>query len=346
MPGTEEPFRGVNLRMYLGREPSFPNPSANFGSEFRRRVILMKSILKKISACAIMAGCISMLSMGVNADTLLKTGSKGNEVYTIQSKLKNWSYTSSNPDGIYGSQTKSAIMYFQRKNGLTADGIAGYWTLSKLGMANVNSTLKNGSYGISVTKLQTALNNKGYSAGQADGIFGSKTYNAVINFQKASGLTPDGVAGPITQTKLYASNEAATVSTMASRGTSTTQQMSTDLYWLSRIIHAEAEAEPYKGKVAVGNVIINRVRSTSFPSTVKGVIFEYYKGIPQFSPVAEGTIYNTPNAESIAAAKEALNGVRPVGSSTYFFNPDKSAGTWIVQNKTYVMRIGNHVFYK
>jgi N-acetylmuramoyl-L-alanine amidase len=118
------------------------------------------------------------------------------------------------------------------------------------------------------------------------------------------------------------------------------------LYWLSRIIHAEAEAEPYSGKVAVGNVILNRVKSGLFPNTVKGVIFDYYEGIPQFSPVADGTIYNSPDADSIQAAKDALNGVNYVGTATYFFNPDKAEGTWIVQNKTYVKRIGNHVFYK
>lgn len=307
----------------------------------------MKKILKKISIYATIAGCIAMLTIGVNADTLMKTGSRGNEVYTMQTKLKKWGYTTSNPDGVFGSNTKNAVVYFQRKHGLVADGVVGYWTLSKLGMANVNSTLKSGSRGASVTKLQTALNNKGYSAGKADGIYGYRTYKAVVAFQKASGLTPDGIAGPITQTKLYLSSPTATTAaTTASRGTSTTQQMSTDLYWLSRIIHAEAEAEPYKGKVAVGNVIMNRVKSSAFSNTIKGVIFEYYQGIPQFSPVADGTIYNNPNAESIAAAKEAYNGSRPVGSCTYFFNPAKSAGTWIVKNKTYVTRIGNHVFYK
>ncbi|HOS70797.1 MAG TPA: cell wall hydrolase, partial [Bacillota bacterium] len=95
-----------------------------------------------------------------------------------------------------------------------------------------------------------------------------------------------------------------------------------------------------------GNVILNRVKSSSFPNTVKGVIFEYYKGIPQFSPVADGTIYNDPNADSIKAAKAAFNGTSYVGNATYFFNPNKSEGTWIVNNKTFVIRIGNHVFYK
>lgn len=201
--------------------------------------------------------------------------------------------------------------------------------------------LKFGSRGSSVVQLQKTLNAKGFSVGTADGIYGKKTENAVIRFQQANRLIIDGIAGRQTQTKLFGSTSAITT---AARGTSS--QSATDLYWLSRIIHAEAEAEPYSGKVAVGNVIVNRVNSGLFPNTVKNVIFEYYKGIPQFSPVAEGTIYNSPNADSIKAAKAALAGTNYVGNATYFFNPDKSEGTWIVKNKTLVKRIGNHVFYR
>ncbi len=195
--------------------------------------------------------------------------------------------------------------------------------------------LKFRSRGAGVVHLQKELNNKGFSVGAADGIYGLKTENAVIRYQQTYGLRIDGIAGRQTQTKLFGS--------AASRGTS---YSSTDLYWLSRIIHAEAEAESYTGKVAVGNVILNRVKSSSFPNTVKGVIFEYYKGIPQFSPVADGTIYNNPNSDSIKAAKAAFSGTNVVGNSTYFFNPDKSEGTWIVKNKSMEKRIGNHVFYK
>ena len=197
--------------------------------------------------------------------------------------------------------------------------------------------LKFGSRGTAVVKLQQALINKGFSPGAADGIYGKMTENAVIKYQQANKLRIDGIAGRETQSRLFAA------AAVASRGTSYT---SADLYWLSRIINAEAEAESYTGKVAVGNVILNRVKSSSFPNTVKGVIFEYYKGIPQFSPVADGTIYNDPNADSIKAAKAAFSGTSYAGNATYFFNPDKSEGTWIVNNKTFVKRIGNHVFYK
>jgi N-acetylmuramoyl-L-alanine amidase len=199
--------------------------------------------------------------------------------------------------------------------------------------------LRYGSTGSAVSRLQSALVTTGYLNGAVDGIYGYYTRGAVIRFQTAKGIRIDGIAGNQTQSLLYS-----IASQTTSRGTTTTA--ATDLYWLSRIINAEAEAEPYNGKVAVGNVILNRVHSSDFPNTIKGVIFDYYQGIPQFSPVADGTIYNTPSADSIRAAKDALTGVRPVGSATYFFNPDKASGSWIVANKTFVMRIGNHVFYR
>ena len=201
-------------------------------------------------------------------------------------------------------------------------------------------TLRFGSKGSEVVKLQQALKNKGYYSSTVDGSFGRITERAVISFQKDNKLLVDGIAGKQTQSALYAS----TVSTASTVSRSTTRN--DDVYWLSRIIHAEAGAEPYQGKVAVGNVVLNRVKSKDFPNTIYNVIFEYYKNIPQFSPVADGTIYNTPSSESIKAANEALNGARPVGNATYFFNPNKAAGSWIVNNKSYVTKIGGHVFYQ
>lgn len=198
--------------------------------------------------------------------------------------------------------------------------------------------LKYGSKGTSVVNLQQTLINQGYLKDKADGIYGLRTERAVINFQLANNIRIDGIAGNQTQFLLFPK--------VISRGTIERSIDSTDLYWMSRIINAEAEAESYNGKTAVGNVIMNRVKSKEFPNTVKGVIFEYYKGIPQFSPVENGTIYNNPSSESIKAAKDALNGVKPVGAATYFFNPDKASGKWIVENKSYVMKIDDHVFYQ
>ena len=116
-------------------------------------------------------------------------------------------------------------------------------------------------------------------------------------------------------------------------------------YWLARIIQAESGAEPYRGKLAVGNVILNRVASTDFPNSIYGVIFDRKNGV-QFTPVANGTIYNTPSAESIRAAEECLAGTRVVGNCLYFFNPKTATkASWIVQNCRYYTSIGDHDFY-
>ena len=119
---------------------------------------------------------------------------------------------------------------------------------------------------------------------------------------------------------------------------------STDLYWLSRIISAEARGEPFSGQIAVGNVVLNRVRSSQFPNTVKGVIFDTKYGT-QFSPVASGTIYNTPTSSAIMAAKICLEGYSLSTRMLYFYNPKIAASSWIGRTRPYIMTIGNHKFY-
>ncbi len=118
----------------------------------------------------------------------------------------------------------------------------------------------------------------------------------------------------------------------------------TDLYWLSRIISAEARGEPFAGQIAVGNVVLNRVRSSQFPNTVKDVIFDTKYGT-QFSPVASGTIYQTPTAAAVRAAKICLEGYSLSNTILYFYNPAIATSTWIGRTRPYVMTIGNHKFY-
>jgi N-acetylmuramoyl-L-alanine amidase len=113
-----------------------------------------------------------------------------------------------------------------------------------------------------------------------------------------------------------------------------------DAYLLAQIIHAEANSEPYNGKLAVGNVVMNRVKSDKFPDTVKGVIFQ--RG--QFQPVSNGTIYNKPSPDALKAANEVMNGRNVVGNQAlYFYNPDTSTSDWIFSRKT-IANIGNHRF--
>ncbi len=118
----------------------------------------------------------------------------------------------------------------------------------------------------------------------------------------------------------------------------------TDLYWLARIISAEARGESLAGQIAVGNVVLNRVRSTEFPNTVKGVIFDTKYGV-QFSPVSSGTIYNTPTASAIRAAKICLEGYSLSEKMLYFYNPRIATSSWIGRTRPYIMTIGNHDFY-
>ena len=118
-----------------------------------------------------------------------------------------------------------------------------------------------------------------------------------------------------------------------------------DLYWLSRIINAESGNEPFLGKIAVGNVVLNRKRSAQYPNTVYGVIFDRKHGL-QFSPVGNGTIYNTPNTDSIIAAKICLEGYSLSSDILFFLNPRIATSFWIVYNRPFAFSIGRHDFYR
>ena len=124
-----------------------------------------------------------------------------------------------------------------------------------------------------------------------------------------------------------------------------TEYNDNDIYWLSRIIEAESSGEPMEGKIAVGNVIINRKESPDFPDTVYEVIFEKTKGKYQFTPVKNNTIYNTPSSDSLIAAKHALNDTELAGDALFFLNPEKTSSSWVINNRIYHLTINNHDFY-
>ncbi len=116
---------------------------------------------------------------------------------------------------------------------------------------------------------------------------------------------------------------------------------SDDLYWLARIIWAEAGSESFLGKIAVGNVVMNRVNRGGFPNTVYGVVFDTNCGV-QFEPILNGTIYNTPTSDCYAAAKLALEGADPVGDCLFFAS---ISNCWAAYNRPYYGMIGRHYFY-
>lgn len=117
-----------------------------------------------------------------------------------------------------------------------------------------------------------------------------------------------------------------------------------ELLLLQKIVMAEAEGEPYEGKVAVANVVLNRLRSANFPDTITEVIYQKH----QFSPVANGRLKRVnPNEETIKSVNAALHGHKAVQDDTYFFLSLKLAQDLTVHHsRTFVKKIGNHSFYK
>lgn len=186
---------------------------------------------------------------------------------------------------------------------------------------------KRGSSGATVTQIQTRLKSWGYYNYTIDGIYGSRTENAVKYFQRKNGLTVDGQAGDKT---LAAMGIYEQQSSSANNG---------DVYLLARLISAEARGEPYVGQVAVGAVVINRIDHPSFPNSLSGVI--YQSGA--FSCLDDGQ-FNQPISDSaFRAAREALNGSDPSGGAIYYFNPATATSSWI-WSRPLLTVIGNHRF--
>lgn len=119
---------------------------------------------------------------------------------------------------------------------------------------------------------------------------------------------------------------------------------SDEVFWLARIIHAESRGEALLGQIAVGNVVMNRLRSKYYPNTIYGVIFDRKYGV-QFSPVLDGTIYNTPGYSATLAAKICLEGYDVSGGAFFFLAPELATSSWIPRNREYAFTIGNHDFY-
>ena len=205
---------------------------------------------------------VVLMSWNSEVEALSKYGSRGTEVRTIQEKLKRWGYYSGSVDGIYGSQTVSAVKSFQKKNGLTVDGIAGTQTL------------------------------------------------------KAMGIT-------------------------SSSSSSSSSNNSSNVNLLARVVYGEARGEPYTGQVAVAAVVLNRVKSSKFPNSISGVV--YQSGA--FDAVADGQINMTPDTTAKKAAQDALNGWDPSYGAIYYFNPSTAANKWI-WSRPMTVTIGKHRFCK
>ena len=181
--------------------------------------------------------------------------------------------------------------------------------------------------------IQQKLKRWGYYTGSVDGIYGSKTREAVKYFQRKNGLSVDGIVGPKTA--------AALGMTLSGSSSSNSSYSSSDLYLLAKCIYAEARGEPYIGQVAIGAVVLNRVESSSFPNTIAGVIYQPYA----FTAVSDGQINLEPNDTAYKAARDALNGWDPTNGCIYYYNPSTATSAWI-WSRPIMLSIGRHNFAK
>ena len=199
--------------------------------------------------------------------------------------------------------------------------------LAALGQYASADLYKKGSSGATVSEIQTRLRAWGYYSGAVDGVYGSGTETAVRHFQRSNGLSVDGQCG---------------AQTLAALGLPTGNGGSSgggEVDLLARLISAEARGEPYEGQVAVGAVVLNRVRHSSFPNSVSGVI--YQPGA--FSCLDDGQ-FDEPVAESAyRAARDALAGWDPSGGAIYYFNPVTATSAWI-WSRPAIVTIGRHMF--
>lgn len=201
------------------------------------------------------------------------------------------------------------------------------------------AVLRQGSKGGEVKEVQRRLKNWGYYSGAVDGIFGSGTKKAVIAFQKKNGLTADGIVGKATYAALGMNDSYNVLNGNNKPSSSNGNYNSSDLYLMAKAIYAEGRGESYTGQVAIGAVIMNRLKSPDFPNTISGVI--YQKGA--FTAVADGQINLEPNQTAYNAARDAMNGWDPTYGAIYYYNPAKATSAWIFSRPT-VTVIGKHVF--
>lgn len=218
---------------------------------------------------------------------------------------------------------------FDSKNFITLGIVAviffAYVTFSAFIGGNLDVKKINVSVNMLQTRIvQSKLYDLGYFTGTIDGIFDDETISAIMKYQEENGLDATGELDSVTT---------------ASLGVSSSAQTNSDLYLLAKLIHSEARGEPYVGQVAVGAVVLNRVKDPGFPNTLEGVIYQPWA----FTALHDGQFDLEPNSTAYQAAQDALNGWDPSYGSIYYYNPATATSSWIF-SRTTVVTIGNHVF--
>ena len=258
---------------------------------------------------------------------VLRVGSTGSDVSDLQARLTELGYYTGTIDGKYSTGTQSAVMEFQSRNGLTADGIAGRATQDKLYSASAQpktvsasttesgyTLLKEGASGLEVRKLQGRLAELGYYAGGVDGLYGSTTTSAVKAFQRANGLSGDGQAGTQTQTKLYSANAkyAASPVTTANPGQTRTltvgmtgndvyalQERLIELNYLSGVADGVFGTETQSALIAFQNRNGLTADGTAGASTLKKLSGSCKAATATAAPSSNGTLHEGDSGEDV-----------------------------------------------
>ncbi|HBI04933.1 MAG TPA: spore cortex-lytic enzyme [Paenibacillaceae bacterium] len=226
-----------------------------------------------------------------------------------------------------------------------------------------NATVKVGTSGADVKEMQGRLKHLGFYTGPVDGTFSWRSYWALRNFQYEFGMKVDGILGPKTKLKLWSATKnwrpggtttarpPATGGTTTSGATGATKSKTlpatnygfsaNDVKLMANAVYGESRGESYIGQVAVAAVILNRVKHSSFPNTISGVIFEP----GAFTAVADGQIWLTPNETAKKAVQDAINGWDPANGAIYYFNPATATSKWI-WGRPQIKTIGKHIFCK
>ncbi|MGG3455349.1 spore cortex-lytic enzyme [Paenibacillus rhizolycopersici] len=236
------------------------------------------------------------------SEQVIDYGAFGKDVYELQGRLSYLGFYHGKLDSYFGPKTRDALKWFQSEFGMEADGLAGPKT--KLKLYNATKNWKPGmEYANSggAAKHQTGTGNK--TGGEGGGAGKVKAESADLSASNAMGLSEN------------------------------------DLRIMANAVYGESRGEPFEGQVAVAAVILNRVKSPSFPNTVSGVIFQP----GAFTAVADGQIWLEPNEQARKAVQQALNGWDPSGGCIYYFNPRTATSKWI-WSRPQVKTIGEHIF--
>lgn len=279
-----------------------------------KRLLMKRLIILSLIICLIP---ISNHRGYAFSNQVIQQGAVGDDVIELQARLQYLGFYTGKIDGVFGWRTYWALRNFQYEFGLPIDGLAGKDTKNKL--------VKASQYNEQYVKEQIKKGN-------------NFTHYGGTDLSKQQSQPGGGQKAPSQPQKETNQKEEAPKPTAANVPAGFSQN---DIRLMANAVHGESRGEPYVGQVAVAAVILNRVKSPSFPNTVSGVIFE-----PQaFTAVADGQIWLTPNETSRKAVIDAINGWDPTGGALYYFNPDTATSGWI-WTRPQIKQIGKHIFCK